>query len=134
MAEIARGARKTALLAATFALDKKAEEVLVLEVGEVSNVADYLLICSAHSDTQVRAVAEAVRRGLSKEGVKAHHTEGAAHANWVLSDFVDVVVHVMQPGVRRYYHLEGLWADCPQKLYEESAKPLNDLEGEWLAP
>ncbi len=131
MVELNRSARSSALRAATLALEKKAEDVLVIEIGQVSNVADYLVICSGLSDVHVRAVAEFVRRQLSKEGVRSHHTEGAEHGNWALTDFIDVVVHVMQPKVRDYYNLEGLWADCPQKRYDESSDPMGDGEGSW---
>ncbi|MAE69332.1 MAG: ribosome silencing factor [Gemmatimonadetes bacterium] len=131
MAELNRSARSTALRAATLALEKKAEDVLVIEIGRASNVADYLVICSGMSDVHVRAVAEFVRRRLSKEGVRSHHTEGAEHGHWALTDFIDVVVHVMQPKVREYYNLEGLWADCPQKRYDELSDPMVDIEDSW---
>jgi ribosome-associated protein len=133
MAQVERTARRTALLAAARALDKKAEEVLVIEIGTASNVADYLMICSALSDVQVRAVAEGLRRGLRDEGIRAHHSEGLEHANWVLTDFIDVVVHIMQPAVRTYYNLEGLWADCPQRLFGSSDDPMQALFEEWAS-
>lgn len=133
MAQVERTARRTALLAATFALEKKAEDVLVVEVGEASNVADYLMICSALSDVQVRAVAEGLRRGLRNEGIKLHHSEGMEHANWILADYIDVVVHIMQPAVRAYYNLEGLWADCPQRSFGPAADPMQMLGEEWTA-
>ncbi len=131
MAELNRSARRAALRAATLALEKKAENLLVLEVGHISSIADYLVLCSALSDVQVRAVAEFVRRSLRNEGVRAHHTEGVEHGHWILTDYIDVVVHVMQPAVRDYYDLEGLWADCPQKRYDESSDPMEDLDGSW---
>ena len=126
-------ARDTALRAAEYALSRKAEDVLVLEVRGLSSVTDYVVICSGLSDTQVRSIAEGARRGLRADGVRCMHQEGEKYANWVVLDFVDVVVHVMQPEVRIYYNLEGLWADAPHRRYGEADHPAEDLDGEWAS-
>jgi ribosome-associated protein len=86
--------------------------VLVLDLRNVSAVADYFVICSGTSDVQVKAIADAVVEDLKERGVIAWHTEGYAARRWVLIDFVDVVVHVFHAKAREYYMLENLWSDA----------------------
>ncbi|MBI4726451.1 ribosome silencing factor [candidate division TA06 bacterium] len=97
------------------ALSKKAFDVSVLEIKELSSVADYFVMASGATDIQVRAICHAIEDGLRAKGIKPHHLEGMAGATWVLLDYVDVVVHVMQPRARDYYALEELWADAPKQ-------------------
>jgi len=104
--------RQVARLAGKLALSKKAEDVLILDMREVSSVADYFVICSGTSEVQVKAIADAVLEGLQKEGVKPWHTEGFTARRWVLIDFVDVVVHDFHAKTREYYMLERLWGDA----------------------
>lgn len=92
------------------ALSKKAEDVLAIDVSKVSSSANYFLICSAETGLQVRAIANAVRKGTPN---KPWHVEGMENENWVLLDYVDVVLHVFKTSVREYYTLEKLWADAP---------------------
>ena len=101
-----------ARLAGQLAHSKKAQDVLILDLREVSAVADYFVICSGTSDVQVKAIADAVIEGLKEEGVKAWHTEGFAARRWILIDFVDVVVHDFHVKSREYYMLEKLWGDA----------------------
>ncbi|AEJ44036.1 ribosome silencing factor [Alicyclobacillus acidocaldarius] len=98
--------------AATACLDKKATDVVVMNVQELTPVADYFVICSASSRPQVEAVARAVRDDLAELGVTCRGIEGLDEARWVLLDFGDVVVHVFRPEEREYYHLERLWGDA----------------------
>ena len=100
---------------ARLALSKKAFDVSVLEIRELSSVADYFVLASGATDIQVRAICHAIDDGLRAKGVKPHHVEGMAGATWVLLDYVDVVVHIMQPRARDYYALEELWADAPKE-------------------
>lgn len=97
------------------ALSKKAFDVSVLELKELTSVADYFVLASGATDIQVRAICHAIEDGLRAKGVKPHHVEGMAGATWVLLDYVDVVVHIMQPRARDYYALEELWADAPKE-------------------
>lgn len=104
--------RQAAKLAGESALAKRAEDVLVLDLRNVSAVADYFVICSGTSDVQVKAIADAVVENMKEHGVIAWHTEGYAARRWVLIDFVDVVVHVFHAKAREYYMLESLWSDA----------------------
>jgi ribosome-associated protein len=91
-------------------LSKKAENVLSIDVRKVSSSADYFIICSAETGIQVSAIANAVRKGTP---AKPWHIEGLEHQNWVLLDYVDVVLHIFKTQVREFYSLEKLWADAP---------------------
>lgn len=108
--------------AAAICLDLKANDVVILSLKGVSDVADFFVIASGTSDTHVRAVGEHLMEDLKKEGSPAHHVEGLEKGRWVLLDFVDFVVHVFHPTLRNFYQLERLWADAvPVPL--ESAQP-----------
>lgn len=105
--------KKKALEIARFALDKKAEKIVILNIKKLSTVADYLVICSAESERQVQAIVSAVDEGLRKSGERPLGTEGAGEGRWALMDYNDVVVHVFLEPVRSFYDLEGLWAEAP---------------------
>lgn len=117
------------MLAGKTARDRLADDVVVLDVGSLTSVADFLVICSAESTRQVKAVAEAVDEALSCEGVRLLHREGAEHARWILLDYGAVVVHVFHREAREFYHLERLWADAepvslpPQRSVERRPQP-----------
>ena len=96
------------------ALEHKAYDLVVLETGHLSSIADYFVICSGRSDTQVQAIAEAVEAHLAPRGVRPLSVEGLPHAQWVLMDYGDVVVHVFYVPVREFYDLERLWARAPR--------------------
>ena len=96
------------------ALDHKAYDLVVLELGRVSSVADYFVICSGRSDTQVEAITDGVQRHLLTEGVRPISVEGLPRAHWALLDYGDVVVHVFHVPVREFYDLERLWARVPR--------------------
>jgi ribosome-associated protein len=98
--------------AALLCLDLKANNVLMLDLSEVSDATDYFVIASGSSDTHVRAIAEHVLEELKKEGVRAHHVEGLPQGRWVLLDYIDFVVHVFHPVLRDFYQLERLWSDA----------------------
>jgi ribosome-associated protein len=95
------------------ALDHKAYDLVVLETGNLSSIADYFVICSGRSDTQVQAIADAIDRDLRDEGERPLSVEGLPHAQWVLIDYGDVVVHVFNRPVREFYDLERLWVRAP---------------------
>ena len=97
--------------AAVRALDeKKAEDIEVIQITELSVVADYFVIANGTSNTHVRALASEVEDALSKQGVEGGHVEGRA-TGWILLDYGSVVVHVFHKESRAYYNLERLWAD-----------------------
>ena len=103
-----------ALACTRAALDHKAYDLVVLETGRLSSIADYFVICSGRSDTQVQAIADAVMAELGREGVRPLSVEGLPHGQWVLIDYGDVVVHVFYVPVREFYDLERLWARAPR--------------------
>lgn len=104
--------RELLLLAAEAARSKKAEDLVGLDLSTVRGVADYFLICSAQSEVQVKAIADAVEERLREAGARVWHIEGREGRRWVLLDYVDVVVHVFHTQTREYYLLERLWGDA----------------------
>ena len=97
-------------------LSKKGRETVVLDVHDVSGVADIFLITTGDSELQVRAIYDAVRDQLRENTrEKPWHTEGTDHMQWVLLDYVDLVVHVFSPDKREYFSLERLWGDAPRE-------------------
>lgn len=98
------------------AADKKAEDIIMLDIRGLSIIADYFVICTGTSDRQVRAIAKDIDEQLGKRGLNAIHVEGMADAHWVLLDYGSVIVHVFDPATRDYYRLEKLWAEAPRVL------------------
>lgn len=105
--------------AARAAADKKAFEIVALEVSELTSYTDGLLFCSGGSDRQVGAIAEAVQRQLRDIGRRPLHVEGARRSDWVLMDYGEVVIHIFTEERRAFYGLENLWGDAP-RLDEEA--------------
>jgi ribosome-associated protein len=103
--------------AADLALDKKAENVLALDLRGISSATDFFLVATGNSDIHVRAIAEHILEALAREGMRPLHTEGLDRARWVLLDFVDFVVHVFHPVTRDFYQLESLWGDAPTRVF-----------------
>ena len=99
--------------AARAALDKRAGDLVVLDVQRVSSVTDYFVICSGRSTTHLETITEAIRGELRGEGVHVLHAEGVAESGWVLLDYGDVLMHVFLEDTRAYYALERLWGDAP---------------------
>ena len=102
--------------------DVKGDNIKLLDLREIENtVCDYFIICSGNSNTQVNAISGAVQKTVSKElKDKPWHIEGTANAEWILMDYVNVVVHIFQKQVREYYDIESLWGDA--KITEFSAQ------------
>lgn len=115
--------RQAALLCAAAALDKKAEQLCLLNVGSLSGYTDYFLIASASSTRQVAAVAENVHAVLKKAGIKPLGVSGIKEGQWALLDFGQVVVHIFYGPVREYYDLESFWADAPTEEIDEADLP-----------
>jgi ribosome-associated protein len=105
------------LQAAESALERKAEDVVALDLRGVSSATDFFLLATGHSDIQVRAIAEHIMESLAAQGVKPLHVEGLDRARWVLLDFVDCVIHVFHPQAREFYQLERLWGDAPTQVF-----------------
>jgi ribosome-associated protein len=105
-------ALERAIKCAAMALDKKALDVTILEIGRLSSIADYLVLASGRSDKQTQAIADSVKQGLKKFG-KALDIEGVKEGQWIVIDYGDVIVHIFQEDIRRYYDLDGLWAAAP---------------------
>jgi len=103
---------KLAREAADLALSKKAEDVVILDLRELSTVTDFFVICSGSSDTHIKAISDAIEEGLEAKGTRKWHIEGYTHKRWVLLDYVDVVVHVFHQKTREFYLLERLWGDA----------------------
>ena len=93
------------------AADKKAADIVLIGIAELTTLADYLVICSGSSERQLGAIADGISAGLKDDGVRPLGREGTSGAHWVLLDFGSVVVHVFAPPERDFYQLERLWAD-----------------------
>jgi ribosome-associated protein len=105
--------------AAELSLERKAQDVLVLDLRGISTATDYFVIASGTSDVQVKAIAEHVVDELKKEGSRPEHLEGMTGGRWVLLDYIDFVVHVFHPQARDFYQLENLWGDAPRWQAQE---------------
>ena len=113
-----------AIFIAQAAKDKKAEDVLVLEVGDLTSLADFFIFASGESERQVRGLASFIEKMMATR----YHTnpviEGKETANWILLDYGDIIVHIFRPDIRQYYALEKMWADAPQVPIPESEHQL----------
>jgi len=121
-----------ALIAAESAAEKKAENVMAIEVAELLVVTDYFVIATGRTDQQVRAIADEVERGLLERGkIKPIGREGVSEGKWVLLDYGDLVIHVFQPQEREFYRLEKLWGDAPRLAFAPeivNVVPVGDSE------
>jgi ribosome-associated protein len=109
-----KSSAETALALVGAALEKKASELVLLEVREFTSIADYFIICSGRSDRQVQSIAQGVQEAARDAEIAAISVEGLTRGHWVLMDFADVIVHVFYQPVREFYDLDGLWADAPK--------------------
>ena len=101
------------------ASDKKARDIVIMDMKGISSSTDYFVVCSANTATQVRAIADNIEEELAKEGVAFNHKEGYREGEWVLLDFGDVIAHVFMQEAREYYALERLWGDAELTTYED---------------
>ena len=104
--------RDLALTAAAAAYNKKALDIIILELGELTVIADYFVICSGESTTQVRTIAEAIEQDIARIGITPVGREGIRFSHWVLLDYGDVIIHIFEKETRAYYGLEKLWMDA----------------------
>ena len=99
------------------ASDRKALDIVSLDLRGIIGYTDYFVICTGRSDRQVKAIHDAVHEGLKRaHGLLPRRVEGVSEAQWVLMDYLDVVVHVFTPEKREYYRLEQLWGEAPAQL------------------
>lgn len=103
-----------AIEAAKASFDKKAKDIVILELHGLTVIADYFVICSGESTTQVRAIVDHIEEKLKKHGMRPGKIEGLSNARWVLLDYGDVIVHVFESETRDYYELEKFWLDAPR--------------------
>jgi ribosome-associated protein len=101
----------TLKIAVTAADDKKAYDLVVLDISEIASFADYFLLCTGDSSRQMQAIADEVEQQLKVFGVRPSHVEGYQNAEWILMDYIDLVIHIFSRSARAYYDLERLWRD-----------------------
>ena len=122
--------KEKALLCARSAIEKKAENVKILDLSLLSGFTEYFVICSGTSDRQVQAITDTVESEMRRIGSKLYSSEGYGDGRWVLMDLGDVVAHVFLDALREYYDLESLWKDAPHvpipsEFYGPAASRLN---------
>lgn len=106
-----------AKLAVDAASDKKATDIVLLDLQGVSAIADYFVICTGANPRQIRAIATAIDEKLSERGLPAFRREGVADSGWLVLDYGDVLVHIFGPKEREYYRLERLWSSAKTVIY-----------------
>jgi ribosome-associated protein len=122
-------ARELALLCRELADSKKAEDIVLLDVRNVSSITDYFVLASGTSEPHLRAIVDAIQETLQQDyGLKPRATDGSLHTSWVVLDYFDVIVHVMRPDIREHYDLEGLWSDAPRVRSRRKTAPRAQAE------
>jgi ribosome-associated protein len=112
--QIALAPEQMATMIAELAADRKALDVVQLDLRGIVGYADYFVICTGRTDRQTRAIHDAIHQGMKSEhGLLPRSIEGMPEARWILLDYLDVVVHVFTPETREYYRLEQLWGEAP---------------------
>ena len=118
--------KKRLLLCINATLKKKAKDIIVLNVKELSSFTDYMLICSGATERQVQAISAAIQEFLKKAGIKPLGVEGEANGQWILLDYDDVVISVFQESLRAFYDIENLW-DAPRMNIDENVIEIKSL-------
>jgi len=122
---ILHDSKQTALSAAQAALEKKASDVVILEVAELTSVADYFIVASGESERQVKAIAQNIEKFIASKCHRSPQIEGAGQSTWILLDYGDLIVHVFKTDIREYYGLEKMWSDAPQIPVPDQVPPVN---------
>lgn len=104
--------RKKALLGAKLALERKAEDIVILDMRKASNFCDYFVVCSASSQRRAAAIAELIEEKFSQQGFRLKSSEGKREGMWILLDYSDIVIHIFFSELRGYYALDRLWQDA----------------------
>ncbi len=102
-----------------YAQEKKGHQIVLMNISKLTTIADYFVIVTGDSPTQVKAISDHIDDELRDLGVRSRHKEGYQFLNWVLLDYVDVIVHVLQPHTREFYAIERLWADAEMEYITE---------------
>jgi ribosome-associated protein len=117
-------------VAAAQAADKKAIDIVEIDLRGVSGYTDLFVICSGNTDRQAKAIHDGIHKALKDEhGLLPRRVEGVTEARWILMDYLDFVVHVFTPETRDYYRLEQLWGDAPSRRYEPGEPQLQHAAG-----
>lgn len=111
--------KELALACSQAAAEKKARDIILMDLRGISLIADYFVICTGNNNIQVQAICENIDEKLSETGQPPLRTEGFKEGRWVLMDFGSVIVHAFQLEERQYYNLERLWGDAEKTRYEE---------------
>ncbi len=111
--------QELALAIARAAAEKKASDIVTMDMRGVMDSADFFVVCSANTGTQVRAIADNIEEKLAEAGVAFQRREGYREGEWVLLDYGDAIAHVFRTDQREYYALERLWGDAKLTVYEE---------------
>lgn len=110
---------------ANYVLEKKAHDVLIMDLRKLTSMTDFFVLCSADSGVQVKAIVDNVEEKMKKRRIRAWHREGYQNLKWVLLDYVDVVVHVFHKDTREFYSLESLWGDAKtEAIPDDEDSPL----------
>jgi ribosome-associated protein len=118
--------RQRLILCINATLQKKAKDIVVLNLKKVSAFTDYMIICSGTSEREVQAISESIQKFLKEAGIRPLGVEGKANAQWILLDYDDVVISVFNEPTRAFYDLENLW-DAPQMKVNETKKEVKRL-------
>ena len=112
---------------AQLSLDMKGDQILSLNVKKLTSITDYFIICSADTDIQVKGIADSIRKNTFHKPIR---TEGYEQLNWILLDYIDVIVHIFRTTERNYYEIEKLWADAPTTEYsDDDFTTVNSIAG-----
>ena len=111
------------------ALDKKAIDLVVLDIRSLLTCTDYIVICSGDSVMQVQAIARYVEEEMKKRGIKAFGIEGISDGNWVLMDYNDIVFHIFYEPVRYFYDIEGIYPEVSQYTFTSDEDSMQEMEG-----
>jgi ribosome-associated protein len=120
--------KERVLLCVNASLKRKAKDLIILNVKELSSFADYFIICSGTSDRQVQAIAESIQENLKENGILPLGVEGERIGKWVLMDYEDIIVHIFYEPIREFYDIERLWADAPRMEVGDEVTVLTALD------
>ncbi len=113
--------RKLAKLSVAIAHDKKAEDMLIIDVRKLTAITDYFILLSGKSDIHVKTISDAIIMGLKDMGIRILHIEGESNARWILLDYGGVIIHIFYEPIRKFYNLERLWREGKKVSF----KPVN---------
>jgi ribosome-associated protein len=122
--------KERVLLCVNASLQKKAKDLVILNVKPLSSFADYFIICSGTSDRQVQAIASSIQENLKGFGIMPLGVEGERTGRWVLMDYDDVIIHIFYEPIREFYDIERLWSDAPRMEVRDDATELSVLDHE----